>query len=322
MTDVAGGGSGAAVSALAVFQRYRPVLFGIAYRMLGSVGDAEDVLQDAWLKWSAVARDDVDQPRAYLARTVTNLSINRLKSAAVRRESYVGPWLPEPLVTGEDDADRAVEQAEAVSLAMLVVLETLSPLERAVFVLRDVFGYSFGEIAAMLDRSEISVRQVGSRARSHVQARRPRYEAPADVRRRITDKFLAACVGGDLNQMMAMLAPDVAAWTDGGGKIRAALRPVRGADKVARWILGVLRKSVPAAGARPALVNGQPGVLVTSAGEPDSVAAADVDADGKITAIWLIRNPDKLRHVDWDLSASPRTAGVVQGLDDGVDPDR
>jgi RNA polymerase sigma-70 factor (ECF subfamily) len=299
VTDVASFGS---ESALAVFQRHRPALFGIAYRMLGSVGDAEDVLQDAWLKWSTVAGESVDQPRAYLARTVTNLSLNRLKSAAVRRESYVGPWLPEPLVTAEGDAGDAgfaVEQAEAVSLAMLVVLETLSPLERAVFVLADVFGYSFGEIAAMLDRSETSVRQVGSRARSHVQARRPRYDAPADVRRRITDEFLAACVGGDLNQMMAMLAPDVAAWTDGGGKIRAALRPVRGADRVARWIVGVLRKSVPDAEALSVLVNGQPGVLINSVGKPDSVAAIDVDADGRITAIRLIRNPDKLRHLDW-----------------------
>jgi len=296
VTDVAAGGS---ESALAVFQRHRPALFGIAYRMLGSVGDAEDVLQDAWLKWSAVAGEGVGQPRAYLARTVTNLSLNRLKSAVVRRESYVGPWLPEPLVTAEDEAGFAVEQAEDVSLAMLVVLETLSPLERAVFVLCDVFGYSFGEIAAMLDRSETSVRQVGSRARSHVQARRPRYDAPAEVRRRITDEFLAACVGGDLNQMMAMLAPDVAAWTDGGGKIRAALRPVRGADRVARWIIGVLQKSVPEAEALSVLVNGQPGVLINSIGKPDSVAAIDVDADGRITAIRLIRNPDKLRHLDW-----------------------
>lgn len=295
MTDVAASSS---ESVLAEFQRHRPTLFGIAYRMLGSVADAEDVLQDAWLKWSAAAGEGVDQPRAYLARIVTNLSLNRLKSAAVRRESYVGPWLPEPLVSAEDEAGSAIEQAEAVSLAMLVVLETLSPLERAVFVLRDVFGYSSGEIAAMLNRSETSVRQVGSRARAHVQARRPRYDAPADVRRRVTDEFLAACVGGDLNKIMAMLAPDVAAWTDGGGKIKAALRPVRGADRVARWTLGVMRKSLPEPGMRPVLVNGQPGVLITSVGQPDTVAAIDLDADGKITAIRLIRNPDKLRHLD------------------------
>jgi RNA polymerase sigma-70 factor, ECF subfamily len=268
-------------SALEVFEEQRPMLFGIAYRMLASVADAEDILQDTWLKWSAVDVGTLDQPRAYLARTVTNLSINRLKSAAVRRESYVGPWLPEPLVT-EDDAGRRAEQAEAVSLAMLVVLETLSPLERAVFVLKEVFGFGYREIAGILGRAEPSVRQVSSRARAHVQARRPRYDAPADTRRRVTDEFLAACVGGDLNQMMELLAPDVKAWTDGG---------------VARWILGVLRRLPADPGAEPVLVNGEPGILITSSGMPDSVIAADLNADGRIEAIRLIRNPGKLGHI-------------------------
>src|SRR5215470_3419484 len=227
-------------SALDFFEEHRPVLFGIAYRMLGSVADAEDILQDAWLKWSSVDNQEGAHPRAYLARTVTNRSLNRLGSAAARRESYVGPWLPEPLVTADDNAAREAEQAEAVSLAMLVVLETLSPLERAVFVLRDVFGFQSGEIARILGRSEASVRQVSSRARSHVQARRPRYDAPAQTRRLVTDRFLAACLGGDLNQVMELLAPDVTAWTDGGGKIRAALRPLHGAENVARWFLGVI----------------------------------------------------------------------------------
>lgn len=279
-----------------VFEEQRPLLFGIAYRILASVADAEDVLQDTWLKWSSVDAGRLDQPRAYLARTVTNLSINRLKSATARRESYVGPWLPAPLVMA-DDAGRQAEQAEAISLAMLVVLETLSPLERAVFVLKDVFGFSFGEIAAMLDRSEASVRQVGSRARSHVQARRPRYDAPADTRRRVTDRFLAACVGGDLNQMMELLAPDVTAWTDGGGKVRAALRPLHGAENVARWLLGVLRRFPAGLGVRPVLVNGQPGLLVSSAGVPDNVVVVDPGRDGRIDAIRLIRNPDKLAHL-------------------------
>lgn len=283
-------------SAFDVFEEQRPLLFGIAYRILASVADAEDVLQDTWLKWSSVDVARLDQPRAYLARTVTNLSINRLKSATVQRESYVGPWLPAPLVMA-DDAGRQAEQAEAISLAMLVVLETLSPLERAVFVLKDVFGFSFGEIGGILDRSEASVRQVGSRARSHVQARRPRYDAPADTRRRVTDRFLAACVGGDLNQMMELLAPDVAAWTDGGGKVRAALRPLHGAEHVARWILGVLRRFPPGLGARPVLVNGQPGLLITSAGVPDNVVVVDPGPDDRIVAIRLVRNPDKLAHL-------------------------
>jgi RNA polymerase sigma-70 factor (ECF subfamily) len=283
-------------SALELFQQQRPMLFGIAYRMLASVADAEDILQDAWLKWSRVDVGSLEQPRAYLARMITNLSLNRLQSAAVQRESYVGPWLPEPLVTA-DDAGRRAEQAEAVSLAMLVVMETLSPLERAVFVLRDVFGFTFSEVADMLGHSEPSVRQVAHRARSHVQARRPRYDAPADARRRVTATFLAACLGGDLNQMMELLAPGVTAWTDGGGKIRAALRPLHGADHVARWILGVMRRRLPDPGVQPVLVNGEPGLLVTAAGVPDNVVVVDLDQDNRIESVRLIRNPDKLAHV-------------------------
>ena len=282
-----------------VFEEHRGTLFGIAYRMLGSVADAEDVVQEAWLRWDG-ARADVDNPRAYLARTVTNLALNHLSSAAVRREEYVGPWLPEPLVT-EPDAAEDVERAESVSLAMLVVMETLSPLERAVFVLKEVFGFPYAEIARLLDRSETSVRQLGHRARSHVQARRPRYAAPDEVRD-VTERFLAACLGGDLNQMLELLAPDVTAWTDGGGKVQAALRPLHGADKVSRWLLGVMARQVEAEAetggvdARLADVNGQPGAVVLIGGEPDAVAAVDV-ADGRITAIRLVRNPDKLHGV-------------------------
>ncbi|WP_370085479.1 RNA polymerase sigma-70 factor [Streptacidiphilus sp. MAP12-16] len=285
----------AAADALALFQEHRSVLFGISYRMLGSAADAEDILQDAWLTWSKVELATVAEPRAYLARTVTNLSLNRLRSAAVQRESYVGPWLPEPLVTGPD-ASGEVEQAEAISLAMLVVLESLSPLERAVFILKEVFGFPFAEIAGMLDRTEASVRQVGHRARSQVQARRPRYEAPAGVRRQVTDEFLAACVGGDLNRMMEMLAPDVTVWSDGGGKIRAALRPIVGADKAARWILGVLATPLPDLAVHSVDVNGQPGLLVTSGRVPDSVFVLELDETG-ITGLRLVRNPDKLRQV-------------------------
>jgi RNA polymerase sigma-70 factor, ECF subfamily len=282
---------------LTTFESHRSELFGIAYRMLGSVADAEDVLQEAWLRWSSREVDHVHEPRAYLARTVTNLSLNRLTSAAVRRETYLGPWLPEPLVTAEDIAGHEAEKSEAVSLAMLVVLETLSPLERAVFVLKEVFGFSFSEIAGLLDRSESAIRQVGTRARSHVQARRPRYDAPADTRRQVTEKFLAACVGGDLNQMMELLAPDVTAWTDGGGKVRAALRPLHGADRVARFLLGVLARELPDLGVQRVLVNGEPGLLVTSAGVPDNVVSVELSADNRIDVIRLIRNPDKLQHI-------------------------
>jgi RNA polymerase sigma-70 factor (ECF subfamily) len=282
--------------ALALFQEHRPVLFGIAYRMLGSAADAEDILQDAWIGWSRVDVGRVADARAYLARTVTNLSLNRLSSAAVQRESYVGPWLPEPLVTAPDAGDEA-EQAEQVSLAVLVVLESLSPLERAVFVLKEVFGFPYAEIAGMVDRSEASVRQVGHRARSAVRARRPRYQATAEVRRRATSEFLAACMGGDLNRMMELLAPDVTLWSDGGGRIRAALRPILGPEKVARWILGILTvRPIPDMSVHLVDVNGQPGVLVGSGGAPDSVICAELDESG-ISAIRVIRNPDKLGHV-------------------------
>jgi RNA polymerase sigma-70 factor (ECF subfamily) len=291
---------------LTTFEEHRPTLFGIAYRMLSSVADAEDIVQDAWLKWSAVDADRIAQPRAYLARTVTNLSLNKLQSAAAQRESYVGPWLPEPLVTAPD-ASGGVEQAETVSLAMLVVLETLSPLERAVFLLKEVFGFSYGEIGEMLDRSEAAVRQVGSRARSHVQARRPRYDAPPETRRKATEEFLAACLGGDINRMMELLAPDVTVWSDGGGKIRAALRPLHGADKVSRWILGIIARHLPEdLGAHPVDVNGKFGLLLTTAGVPDDVLSVDLDENGLIAEVRLVRNPDKLRHVTVpDAGASP-----------------
>ncbi|WP_051967740.1 RNA polymerase sigma-70 factor [Kitasatospora mediocidica] len=270
------------------------MLFGIAYRMLGSVADAEDLVQDTWISWSQ-ATAQVANPGGYLARTVTNLSLNRLRSAVVQREAYVGPWLPEPLVTAPD-ASADAELAEAVSLAMLVVLESLSPLERAVFVLKEVFAFSYKEIAEVLERGEAAVRQLGSRARAHVQARDARYDAPAETRRQVTDEFLAACVGGDLNRMLELLAPDVTAWTDGGGKVRAALRPVHGADNVARFILGIMARRIPDFGVRAVLVNGQPGLLVTSEGRTDTVACFEV-ADDRVAAIHLVRNPDKLTHV-------------------------
>jgi RNA polymerase sigma-70 factor, ECF subfamily len=276
-----------------VFEQHRGMLFGIAYRMLGSVADAEDIVQEAWLRWSA-AGSVVREPRAYLARTVTNLALNHLGSAAVRREEYVGPWLPEPLVT-EPDVAQDVEQAESVSLAMLVVMETLSPLERAVFVLREVFGFGYAEIAQTLDRTEQAVRQVGHRARSHVRARRPRYAAVEEARE-VTERFLAAAMGGDLNRMLELLAPDVTAWTDGGGKVRAALRPLYGADHVARWLLGVMGRTEGELDVRLVDVNGQPGVVVLLDGRPDVVGALDV-ADGRVTAMRLVRNPDKLHGV-------------------------
>jgi RNA polymerase sigma-70 factor, ECF subfamily len=277
-----------------VFDGHRRLLFDVAYRMTGSVADAEDLVQEAWLRWSTVDPTEVHNPKAYLVRTITNLSLNQLTSARARRERYVGPWLPEPLLT-QPDASQEAEMAESVSMAMLVVLETLSPLERAVFLLHDVFGYSHGEIASIVDRPETAVRQTASRARAHVAARRPRFSTEEGVRAQAAERFLSACAGGDLAALMAVLAPDVVAWSDGGGRTSAALRPLVGADHVARWILGVLRKPV-SQGVEMSIVsiNGQPGLLGTAQGQPIGAVCLDVDADGRVVAVRFVVNPDKL----------------------------
>jgi RNA polymerase sigma-70 factor (ECF subfamily) len=286
-------------SATQVFEEHRNLLFAVAYRMLGTVADAEDVVQDAWLRWSASDRAEVVEPKAYLVRIASNLALDRLRSAQVRRESYVGPWLPEPLLTSPDVAQDA-EMADSVSMAMLVVLETLTPLERAVFVLHEVFGFAFGEIAQTLDRSEASVRQLGHRARAHVQARRPRFETGPAERRAATDRFFAAALGGDLNQLMEVLAPEVTLWTDGGGKVRAALRTISGADKVARWLVAVTDQTY--AGVEPhdmrlrhADINGHPGLVIDGPAGPITAMTADIDDLGRVLAIHLVANPDKLR---------------------------
>ncbi|HUK71832.1 MAG TPA: RNA polymerase sigma-70 factor [Streptosporangiaceae bacterium] len=274
-----------------VFEEHRMVLFGVAYRMLGSVTDAEDVVQDAWLRWTAADRSSIEQPRAYLVRIVTNTSLNRLRSAQVQRESYVGPWLPEPLLVAPDIAEN-VETAESVSMAVLVVLETLTPLERAVFVLHEVFGYSHGEIAASLGRSEAGVRQLAHRAREHVQARRPRFAADRQEQRRVTEQFLAACVGGDLGQLMSLLAPGVRLVSDSGGKAKAPRRIITGADKVARFLLAVAGNVV---GLRIEIanVNGAPGIVGFDGPVPIVVLSFDVVA-GQVQALYLVNNPDKL----------------------------
>jgi len=284
-----------------VFEANRELLFAVAYRMLGTVADAEDSVQDAWLRWSAAPRSDIAEPRAYLARTVTHVALNRLRSARARREAYVGSWLPEPLLTtGPDTADRA-ELAESVSLAMLVVLESLTPEERAVFVLHEVFGFPHAEIAAALGRSDASVRQLMHRAREHVQARRPRFDVDAGQQREVTRRFLAAAAGGDIGQLMLVLAPDVTLIPDGGGKAKAPLLPITGAAKVARFLAAI--------GTRPymgieisdmtvelAEINGGLGALITMGGRPIT-AVTSVVAGGRITEIELVANPDKLRGI-------------------------
>ncbi|MER7486612.1 RNA polymerase sigma-70 factor [Streptomyces sp. NPDC126497] len=283
------------------FHEHRKLLFSVAYRLLGTAADAEDVVQDAWIKWSAADRSQVVDPRAYLTRIVSNLALERLRSARHKRETYMGPWLPEPILTGGDAAE-AVADAESVSMALLVVLETLSPLERAVFVLKEVFDFSHAEIAEAVERSEAAVRQAAHRAREHVRARRPRFAADRSRRREATERFLAAAAGGDVNALMELLSPDVALWTDGGGKVRQALRPVVGAATVAAWFAAI--GTVTYQGVEPADmkaeivgINGGPGVVFSGPGRVIATVTFDFDAEGRITAIHNVANPDKLKAV-------------------------
>ncbi|MGI5326553.1 RNA polymerase sigma-70 factor [Actinomadura nitritigenes] len=285
-----------------VFEEHRNLLFAVAYRMLGTAADAEDAVQDAWIRWSAADRSDVQDPKAYLVRITTNVALDRLRSARAQRETYVGPWLPEPMLTSPDVAAEGAELSESVSMAMLVVLETLSPLERAVFVLKEVFGYPYAEIARALDRTETSVRQLGTRARKHVEARRPRFEAGGAERRAATERFLDAVVGGDINRLMETLAPDVTLWTDGGGKVRAPRKIVHGADLIARFFANIATR--PYEGVDPqewrlrqVEINGGPAVVVDGPDGPISVISATVGDDGRVRDIQLVANPDKLRAI-------------------------
>jgi RNA polymerase sigma-70 factor (ECF subfamily) len=279
----------------AVFAEYRSLLFTVAYEITGSAADADDVVQDSYLRWAGVDHSQVRAPRAYLAQIATRESLNKLRSASRRREQYVGPWLPEPVLTEPDVAEDVV-LAESVSMAMMVVLDTLTPDERAVFVLREVFGFSHAEIADAVGKKEPAVRQIASRARSHVQARRPEPDAvgrsrPEDAE--LLERFVTATTGGDLQGLMDLLAPDVVMLNDAGGKKAAALRPVYGADKVARFLIGVTSKLPGVVRLQPALVNSTPGTVIYIDDEADTIGTVDV-RDGRIAAVYLVRNPDKL----------------------------
>lgn len=281
-----------------VFESHRPMLTGVAYRMLGRAVDAEDVVQEAWLRWSAADRDDVREPRAYLVRITTRLAVDRLRQAQSRRESYVGPWLPEPIVTDfgpavPDTAEQAL-RADSVSLALLVVLESLSPLERAVFVLREAFGFPFAEIAAALDRTEAAVRQLAARARKHVDEGRPRYDVDPAQRRDLTERFLAAATGGDLDGLLALLAPDARLVGDSGGKSKAPLRIIETALKIGRFLVGASRSTQEVYAYRFAEVNGGPALISLLDGRIDAVFQIDV-RDGLVSCVYILRNPDKLR---------------------------
>ncbi|KUL21391.1 RNA polymerase subunit sigma-24 [Streptomyces regalis] len=292
-----------------LFVDHRELLFSVVYNMLGTVADTEDVLQETWLSWSGRNRRapaaEIGNPRAYLVRIAVNHALARRTAIASRRETYVGPWLPEPLVTdaitgslAPDTADHAV-RTDSVSMAMLVVLETLTPLERAVFVLNEVFGYPHTEIAGMLDRSPASVRQLAHRARAHVHARRPRYRAHPRVRREATERFVAAALGGDLHALMEILAPDVTVWIDGGGARQAAgLRPVHGRDKAARMLAGYATRRTEDMDIRYRRVNGDDAAVLFTGDSPYAVMVMDLTPDGdQVSDVYIVTNPAKLTHV-------------------------
>jgi RNA polymerase sigma-70 factor (TIGR02957 family) len=278
------------------FVEHRNLLFTVAYEMLGSAVDAEDVLQETWLRWVKVDLEQVRDPRAYLVRITTRQALSRLRTLRRRKESYVGPWLPEPLLTTPDVAED-VELSESVSMAMLLVLETLTPTERAVFVLREVFELEYDEIADAVDKSTTAVRQIAHRARAHVAARRPRGTvSPAEIRAAL-QAFQRAVETGDLPSLLDILAPDVVFLADGGGVKQAVLRPIVGADKVARLLATGLGRIVAAASLQPAQVNGYPALILRLDGEIDTVVTVRIDA-GLVTGLYAMRNPEKLSHME------------------------
>lgn len=281
------------------FVAHRGLLFTVAYEMLGSAADAEDVVQETWLRWDAIGeggRAEVRDPRAYLVRMVTRKALDRIRANARRREDYVGEWLPEPLLTAPDVAED-VELADSISYAMLTVLETLTPTERAVFVLREVFDLPYGEIAQAVDKSAAAVRQIGHRAREHVAARRPRVEVSRTEQQQVVDRFLAAVTGGDLQGLLDALAPDVVMIADGGGIAQAVRMPIVGAKKVAN-LLRTFPKFGAGADVVPVLLNGAPGARITNLDDGHDTAITFVVEDGRITRIYAVRNPEKLGRID------------------------
>ncbi len=280
-----------------VFGQLRPLLFSIAYRMLGSVMDAEDMVQEAYLRWQEASDVDVRSPQAYLATVVTRLCINHLRSARVQRESYVGPWLPEPLVTAHiPDASGTVDLAESLSMAFLVLLERLSPTERAVFLLHEVFDFEYAEIARIVEKSEANCRQLMARAKKHVHAGDARFHASPEKAEQLVERFTQAAGAGDLDGLLAMLAEDITLVPDGGGKARgAALNPIHGRDAVARFVVGFTRRFTPVDRVtRPAEINGQRGFISYESGTPVAALVFDI-RDDRIHTIYAIGNPDKLQ---------------------------
>ncbi|WP_433622891.1 RNA polymerase sigma-70 factor [Nocardia sp. CA-120079] len=281
------------------FVAHRNLLFTVAYEMLGSAADAEDVLQETWLRWADVDLTTVQDQRAYLVRITTRKALDRLRTLDRRKESYVGPWLPEPLLTAPDVADD-VELADSVSMAMLLVLETLAPTERAVFVLREVFDLAYDEIAEAVDKTPAAVRQIAHRARAHVAARRPRGVISSAQTRDALAAFQRAVETGDLQGLLEILAPDVVALNDGGGIKQALPRPIVGAERVARLFAAYWHTIGAAATLQPTQVNGYPALIIRLNGELDTVTAVRID-DGLISGIYSVRNPQKLSHMQREI---------------------
>jgi RNA polymerase sigma-70 factor (ECF subfamily) len=295
---------------LAAFEPHRRRLTGLAYRMLGSVAEAEDIVQEAWLRWHAAAQEKITDPGAFLARVVSRLCLDHLRSARVRRETYVGPWLPEPVLESATyHAGTASDYAEDLTVALMLALERLSPLERAAFLLHDVFEMDFPEIAATLDRNPAACRQLAARAREHIREARPRFAVSADEGAKLAEAFLVASRSGDAAALARLLAEGAVLHTDGGGKRLAALNPIFGRDKIIRFLVATTAKAegLAAVAIRPAQVNGLPGFIATWPDGSIQTAALEI-AGGVITAIYSVVNPDKLRHLVPDSHAGQPSA--------------
>lgn len=292
-------GANEAARSLTTFDEHRSLLFSIAYRMLGSVADAEDVLQETFVRWqraNPAGEGGVRSPRAYLSSIVTRLCIDHLRAAKARREEYVGPWLPEPLSTGPASSDAAekVVLEESLSMAFLVLLESLTPTERAVFLLREVFDYEYAEVASLVGKTEANCRQIARRARQAVAARRPRFERSPEREQRLTREFLEACAAGDLEGLISLLSEDVTLYSDGGGKVVAARNPINGPENVSRFLLGIFDKFPPGTTVHPREINGRPSFVGYLADGTPQGAVTFETSQARIRAIHIVVNPEKL----------------------------
>jgi RNA polymerase sigma-70 factor, ECF subfamily len=277
-----------------VFTQYRPLLFSIAYRMMGSAMDAEDLVQESYLRWQATDRGTVESPKAFLTTIMTRLCIDQWRSARMQREEYIGPWLPEPILSSR--FEDPTKMSDSISIAFLTLLESLSPIERAVYLLREVFDYEYAEIARIVDKSEANCRQMVKRAKDHLVAARPRFAVQPGEHERLLMEFSQACATGDMNGLLAILAEDVVGLSDGGGKVTAARNPIYGADKVARFMLGLMNKLPEGLVVQAQVINGQPAVVSYVNNQPYSILTIEVGA-GRIQQVYNVLNPEKLKGI-------------------------